>query len=249
MAAEGREVGARREVAVRVGPGLRLPADAAHAGRRRHGGGVHRGGRVAGAEGLGGRGGGRLRREPRRRHGHAGAGRARRRGRRPSRPRRVGVRGEPGRAGGGGRAPWNASPARAQPPARPPRKRATALSPITRSTRSSVSPDRRTFAISTTGWWKGASEPYSTRSAPTRRDGLGDLGVHGHARGLEPDVLAALGHVDGAVDVDDVAVSHVAQDHLGSGKRTAASSMDHGRVKIGWPQWIRSGTSRAMAAS
>src|SRR5207247_2527766 len=49
-----------------------------------------------------------------------------------------------------------------------PRKSVLPSSPSTRSTSSGSRPLTRTFAISTDGWWKGASEPYSTRSGPTR---------------------------------------------------------------------------------
>ena len=36
---------------------------------------------------------------------------------------------------------------------------------------------------------------------------------------------------------------------LASGKLTASSSMLHGSVKIGWPQWISTGWSRSTISS
>ena len=47
---------------------------------------------------------------------------------------------------------------------------------------------------------------------------LADLGVHRHPGGLEVDVRVAQGDVDRAVDVDDVAVAHVADDDLRLGE-------------------------------
>ena len=96
-----------------------------------------------------------------------------------------------------------------------PKKSARPFLLSTRSTASGGSPLRRTFASSTTGWWNGhvRAEQDSRLADPLVR--LLDLRVHRHPGGLEIHVRVPQGDLDRPVDVDDVAVPHVAEDHLG----------------------------------
>jgi hypothetical protein len=74
-------------------------------------------------------------------------------------------------------------------------------------------PAGRTFSTSIRGEHAGPSRAYSTRSGPTRADGLGDPGRIRHGGGLEDEVRPAFGRPDRLLDVEVAA--HVAEDDRG----------------------------------